>query len=205
MPCVAVFLALAFEKCRALQDRAHPRLRKAARCSDLGQLEPFSSRRENKTAGRIFSPCADPPSGLRRAAFFKRAGAKTCDALHSSNAPGPKPATRAILQTRGTRKDLVSNVGVRTLLKRGMASPGIFSYHAGRDLGDEHMDTFGGVTLMALLTFQWPPTARLASDGAARRARARGPLGTECAGNVPSAPWFLFVKKGSSMFPCVCR
>ena len=75
-----------FEKRRALQDRAPLRLRNAARCSDVGQLGPFTSRRENKTAGRIFSPCADPPSGPQRARFLKRAGAKTCDARDSSNA-----------------------------------------------------------------------------------------------------------------------
>ena len=141
------------------------------------------------------------------------------NARDSSNALRPKPATRPILQISPRqnlrRARFFKRVGRERIScqmlaserswKRGMASPGIFSYHAGRDLGDEHMDTFGGVTLMALLTFQWPPTARLASDGAARRVRVRGPLGTECAGNVPSAPWFLFVKKGSSMFPCVCR
>ena len=205
MPRVAVFLALAFEERGALQYFSPSRLKNAARCSSLGQSGLFSVRRDDKTAGQVFQPGVEQPPSPQRARFFKRAAAKTCNAPHSSNKPTPKPATRAILQTRGTRKDLVSNVGVRTLLKRGMASPGIFSYHAGRDLGDEHMDTFDGVTLMALLTFQWPPTARLASDGAARRVRVRGPLGTECAGNVPAAPWFLFVKKGSSMFPCVCR
>ena len=88
-----------FDNPRALQDLAVCCLRNAARCGRAGARGPSRPGRPHKTPARVSRRTSVLPAIPQRAGFFKRLGAKSCNARHSSNVRRPKPATRGIPQT----------------------------------------------------------------------------------------------------------